>query len=300
MKRCIHTSRDLNHWKSSEAHHRLLSTLRTINEAIADMPISASPHTRLGTRVCALFKALEGMIDENPPRPMGNNQRYGNPAFRQYFAAVTARLPDLCAAQFGELFAAEVRSELAAYVQGSLGNHVRIDYGTGHELSYLAFLAALSQVASPAREDYQAMGLDVTAQYLRLVRRLQLEYSLEPAGSHGVWGLDDYQFVPFLWGSAQLRHNVAISPDAITNRTLLERHAGEFHYLDAIAFVLQIKRGGCFWEHSPVLYDISGIPSWDRVNRGLWRMYQEEVLGKFPVIQHFEFGSLLPWDRAAT
>ena len=98
------------------------------------------------------------------------------------------------------------------YFLSSFGSFTRMDYGTGHETSFALFLFCLMLVRflQPEPKDERDIVLSVFLRYLRLCWKLQDVYRLEPAGSHGVWGLDDYCFLPYIFGSGQLRGNFHI------------------------------------------------------------------------------------------
>lgn len=94
--------------------------------------------------------------------------------------------------------------ELSGYLEDSFGNAQRVDYGTGHETTFFVFLCCLYKALVLKRSDLPATILLAFPAYLKVCRHLQTVYWLEPAGSHGVWCLDDYQLLPFVFGSAQL------------------------------------------------------------------------------------------------
>lgn len=146
--------------------------------------------------------------------------------------------------------------------------------------------------------------------YLRVVRKLIQTYNLEPAGSHGVWGLDDHSFVPYIFGSAQLTRPInntepmptegsvkgAPKPADVVKESVVQEQRQINMYFSAIGFINDVKKGP-FWEHSSILFNISGIrDGWGKINKGMIKMFNAEVLSKFPVVQHFPFGSLFSWD----
>jgi serine/threonine-protein phosphatase 2A activator len=181
--------------------------------------------------------------------------------------------------------------ELVAYLVDAFGNSTRIDYGTGHELTFIFFLMALFKIGALDKSDELSIAIKVYNKYLNFARKLQVTYRLEPAGSQGVWSLDDYQFIAFIWGSAQLI-GTEIEPEKFVEQETIEEHRKEFIFISCIDFIKQVKTGHIA-EHSNQLWSISAVTSWTKICSGLIMMFQKEVLSKFPVIQHVLFGSIL-------
>lgn len=117
--------------------------------------------------------------------------------------------------------------------------------------------------------------------YLRVVRRLILTYTLEPAGSHGVWGLDDHSFLPYIFGSAQYCPPIndgdampvegtlrgSPKPGDIAKKNVVDDERSRNMYFSAVGFINDVKTGP-FWEHSPILFDISGVQAgWGKINK---------------------------------
>lgn len=311
-----------DHWLSSAAHRDISGFVVTLAESVAGVDgadvNSLSPTLR---GLVSLLDALENHIAEVPAAKQ--QMRYGNTAFRTWHAWLEAYLIEGALARHGVLSGDTLgaAAELAPYLLESCGNLTRLDYGTGHELSFICFIFCLAklklvavppsteqraaaQAAAPAAvpadepdgDERVALVLVVFRRYVALTRSLQRTYRLEPAGSHGVWGLDDYCFLPFLFGASQLvlpaidpRAAAIPPPDVMNDPVVRAGLASKGNlYMEAVEFICSVK--------GPLLAIISGLASWDRVANGLVRMYYAEVLGKRPVVGLLVFGTLFPWD----
>jgi len=235
------------------------------------------------------------MIKEFPAESQGS--RFGNPAFRLWIDAVCSKVP--VAHHEALALPGEVSDEIASYLQNSFGDRQRLDYGTGHELHFLAWLYCLFAPSSGpylSKSDCSTAILLLFPAYLKITRSVQRYYTLEPAGSHGVWGLDDHHFLPFLFGAAQLSLSHELTPRAVHDPDLLSLYAPNYLYLSAIQAIYDAKTGASSLRVlAPMLDDISAVRSWTKIYQGLTKMYRVEVLGKVPIMQHFLFGSIIPF-----
>lgn len=277
-------------WIGSQAYADVMGFLSAMNDSVRDKKISESSTTSSTVdKLLTLLLTVDSWIDDIPP--VDQPQRFGNKAFKQFYDKLVSSSADLLRTSLDESFHRSIE-EISVYLNESFGNSTRIDYGTGHELAFVAFLCCLYKVGALCEADAAATVLRIFDKYIGTCRKLQQTYKMEPAGSHGVWSLDDYHFVPFIWGSSQLINNHRITPAKAVEEDYYASFSKDYMYLAAIKHICSVKTGP-FAEHSNQLWNISGVPLWSKVNTGLIKMYKAELLAKFPVIQHVLFGSLL-------
>ena len=143
--------------------------------------------------------------------------------------------------------------EITPYFTGAFGSGQRLDYGTGHELSFCAFLCTLFLLRTlEPSSDCVAAALvifpkhfpfltEIDGRYFNLIRRLVETYTLEPAGSHGVWGLDDTSFLPFLLGSGQYANQPSAPPTAsIMQPEVIQAQKDKNLYFGAVAWINKV------------------------------------------------------------
>ncbi|KAF9262725.1 Phosphotyrosyl phosphatase activator [Marasmius fiardii PR-910] len=283
----------LEWFQSSETHKRIITYIETLNEAIVGAKLSDQCEESEGVKALLnVLSKVEEMVRDTPAVE-NSASRFGNPAFRTFYDKVQEASESLHAEIPG--LSSESIPEISVYFNESWGNRSRIDYGSGMELNFLCWIICLEHLGVFQEKDHKALVMKVFWRYIGVMRVLQSTYWLEPAGSHGVWGLDDYHFLPFLWGSSQLRGHKYIRPKAIHDAEIVEEYAKQYIYFACIQFINSIKTASLRW-HSPMLDDISAVKTWEKVNSGMIKMYRAEVLNKLPVMQHFLFGSILSYD----
>jgi len=176
---------------ASETYAATLRFAQDLQAAARGRPLRGEvPMTPICTKAVAMLGQMEGWVDEIPPEQQA--MRFGNRAFKDWHARMLAELPAMLAellalAPAGPDALRDAAVELGPYLSGSFGDPQRIDYGTGHEAAFAAWMLALLRIGGFTPEDMPALSLRLFPAYLRLMRKLQLTYKLEPAGSHGVW-----------------------------------------------------------------------------------------------------------------
>lgn len=210
--------------------------------------------------------------------------------------------------------------ELAFHLRSSFGSPARLDYGTGHELSFLAFLLILRLVGAFTAEDEPALARETFAIYLDVMKQVHKTFRLEAAGKMGIWGMDENHHLVYHWEASQTRSE---SPSGSARSLSLSRgsaccqgqvweraltlntptpavHPSKRPALlvapPGAAGISYLFLSSLLHLHGdPVPATSSADASPDKSFEGLLRLYKHEVLDRLPVVQHFRFGPVLRW-----
>jgi serine/threonine-protein phosphatase 2A activator len=86
---------------------------------------------------------------------------------------------------------------------------------------------------------------------------------MEPAGTMGMWNLDNYQFAALILRAAQLSRGAWVKPNAIADPEMTKMLKKDYYLFACFAYIHQVKAGP-FHDHSNKLWNIGGFPTGPR------------------------------------
>ena len=220
----------LNTFLTGKTYNLIMNFIKMLQNSVKSKPNSKVPKSKnpcfLGLE--KFFDELDKYFSEIPLST--KKQRFGNTAFKLFRDKVEKQYDSLLKLVLVPKYNAGLAIELKNYLLDCFGSYQRLDYGTGHELNFLCFILVLFCCGYYQEEDFSAIVVHIFFRYIAFVRKIQVHFQLEPAGVHGVLGLDEYQFLSFLLGSAQLIDNPDITPCQALDDEILDKYKDEYIY----------------------------------------------------------------------
>ncbi|EKX73731.1 phosphotyrosyl phosphatase activator, putative [Theileria equi strain WA] len=265
----------------------VITFIKLLNESVQGLKVSdvdVNSVTSLDERnvISDLYSMLEEiskLTDKHDPDRY-KDCRFGNRAFGLWLDEVTLMCDDLFNKyRINSLINSDNNclETLKNHFLHSFGNNKRIDYGTGHELEFVCFLKGLYNLNVFKGSDLKALVLIVVNRYFELVRVLLDRYTLEPAGSKGAWGIDDYQFLPFIFGSSQLMLCSEIPPSMSVDLAFVKQHRDNYMFMRAMEYKITVLKNVPLEIGSPMIHNIITSCTWNKINHGLLQLYINDV-----------------------
>eukprot|EP00768_Dysnectes_brevis_P003740 gnl/Dysnectes_brevis/265_a296_4466.p1 GENE.gnl/Dysnectes_brevis/265_a296_4466~~gnl/Dysnectes_brevis/265_a296_4466.p1 ORF type:complete len:350 (+),score=62.36 gnl/Dysnectes_brevis/265_a296_4466:115-1164(+) len=289
----------LSEFQRSPIYKYLIDFVFASSQAIQGKSYQDADKTNMSpfmTAIDDMLTSIDAILDT--VEPLEKSYRYGNPAFRKFCLQLIEQAPDLVKNTLPESRHIAV-PELIPYLVECFGEPARLDYGTGHELNFILFMICYFRLNVLKADELMYVPLVIFPHYLAIARKAQAKYLLEPAGSHGAWCVDDYQMLPFVWGASQ-RVGAFEGPTVIFDRLKCRDLSDHDLYMEGMWVIHQAKRVD-LRECAPFIADIHLVPgtSWKKISGGMLKLWVNETLGKWPVVQHVRCGYILPFKQPA-
>lgn len=141
-------------FKTSAGCGELVGFIDALAQAVKS---SKMTETQMSDRLRPIHDYLNKLITRvTEIAPIEQPMRFGNKSFRTWLDKVMATIHQDMKAFSSVAGFEKAIPEISIYLQESFGSHERIDYGTGHELNFIAFLFCLFKTGVLLADDLKA------------------------------------------------------------------------------------------------------------------------------------------------